>query len=464
MIDGIDVPPIYKLPDELLADVFVQATLSGSRHDVATHNYVFSLASTSRLFRRICLATARLWAVVSLHQRRETRALCLTRSKETGLCVHLPFDEGFEGYGSFLADVVPYANRWKEFFFQIDDTTSKRVYILTSLSVICHKLFLPRLETLHIVMPVSDPWNHLTLAMNDNPKSEILHFYRTWVTPQLKTLTSENLVPLNTGSKKLRKCAITVRGKNAQGNLRVPALLDLAPSWHLLKSLVIHFGEEPFWEPLSPILLPCAEDVEIGLTLGGNIDTPKPNYIMDALHMPTVRRLAIAFIEGACLNLDKCVASLFPEHESYECLESLRLLNKTCISGLNLGDTGLDCFNLIISRLPRIRHLTLELATFMPPKVLRTRMPPLTSLRIYDSVWVDIAFIEMVMASLHADANGAWREFRTLEVSAEARICMEELKESFPEATVTRTRYVKDTDEDDVWTVRMKQKDYECSL
>lgn len=448
---------IYKLPDELLAEIFLQVVFESTNTNTSSQ---FALASVSHHFRRVCLQTARLWSTVSFHQRPEARNLCLARSKDAKLCVHLLFDEKLEGYGSFLSDVIPHARRWKEFHFKLGDSTHKKwVYILASISVICSQLVLPQLKVLRITFALEHPWDGMLFSADDNQKAELLHFYKTWRTPRLKRLTTENLIPLHTGSECLKSASITICGLNLQGNGgRVASLLSIASSWQSLKKLAIHLGEEPILEPLPPIFLPCAEDIKIGLTLGGTADSPMPNRVMDALHMPHIRRLTIEYVEGPCLNLDLCIASFFPAHNTYVALTSLCIRNKpSAVVGLALGDASVDCFNFLMGRLPHVQHLTLELATFVPPKNLYARLPPLRSLRIFDSKWVDMAFVRMVAnglqqrmsmqtdsdsdsEKLQASSNSTGFDFELMEVNTDSRVSKADLLQVFPGALVARNQ------------------------
>lgn len=200
------------MPNELIISIF-KMVLSGSirspsecreqwyRDADGSGGPENTLAHVCQHFRAIVLSVPQFWRHVSNLQERDQLDAYLRRSGDSGLVVILDVEDNSEdNHSDFLEVVIAHSHRWERFDFVTVEIVYDCSDLFAELSSICHGLILPMLKTMSLQYPsVPEDGDELEYWEGDPDPEDVsdYHFYRTWSTPCLQELITEELVPTN---------------------------------------------------------------------------------------------------------------------------------------------------------------------------------------------------------------------------------------------------------------------------
>ena len=221
--------------------------MSGSAEDVAIAGVIlsFSLARVNRLFHSISLNTPSLWSTVSNRQPAHVLQLCIQRSKTHPLCVVLHLGEKNQ-ISKFLKTLAPHTSRWREFYCESDENYDFFVLRVPDLWKLCRGLDLPQLRKLTLIYPIPSYLGRMDyrpevreIINRYNPGHVRYHFYHSWKTPKLHSVSAKNVLPYHTEGSQIVSYDVLLTGLADRWDCK--PLLSMYPHWSKLRHLSLQF-------------------------------------------------------------------------------------------------------------------------------------------------------------------------------------------------------------------------------
>lgn len=377
-----------------------------------------------------------------------------------------------EGYASFLQDVLPHAGRWEEFYFRAGLWLPGCAIILQRLERLCFALQLPQLQSMTLVLPGYRLYENGETALDgfwgseDNDSRG--HFYKTWKTPSLKKLRTRNVMPLCTGGI-LNECEIKLSSRDQWA---LTSLADLSSVWKQLKKLSFTVGDGLSNDTITELKLPYLQELCLQLY----ISDPQNSVLLSALYLPRLESMDVTFSKGSKILVRGTQAKFRREFGSqYEpILEADRqggftdladvifgqekeypYLHTLAIRGIFGGERADEsqfnsAIDIIYSKLRLLQHFTIECCDFIPPKTFSYPIPPLRTLKLADTVFLDVAFLKLVSDGLRTSSE--WDRFERLDIQGASKLNKEMLLQAdiLPETMVNLN--IDGDSEDDPWT------------
>lgn len=399
-----------KLPDELLAVIFEDAAYESHESHATSVRCSIRISHVCKRFRVIALRTPGLWINVSDTQTPELLDTLLSRSSPSGLQVAFGCIVGCRkdhANPNFLRTLTLHTERWKEVTIGNHLLVESDANPVEELKHEAYRnLELPALEQLNLTAP-------------DDVTSSVLednyHFYTSWITPRLRTLTAENFVPrFIPKALALTSCHIIFDHYIDNDLMDMRSTLFFLDQCHGLKKLSLTIDDMK--NEISPFPKTVLSNVE-SLCLTVESNAAKAVYkIMSALRLPKLTKLSLKLVHDFRTPEELCKAMdmIFSwKEQDYSSVADVSITIEESEYAFDVPRT-FNPLNIIAKKFPDVQRLYVNAADArslpFPGKAFR-RLQTLTLSHCSDlSDWSFCSFVDYLRS------GPAWRELKAINL------------------------------------------------
>ena len=387
------------------------------------------------------LNVSKLWTAVDLGS---LDPLLVASSRSQPLSVSMEFSKiSDDRYQRSFEALRPEAWRWKSLTVvgysleeSIDSRNGTTQTRLKQLRDTFQGVTFPALESLNVDYDRDYPVDEegIVLSGQNDPNTTIRNFFNPWNMPALRNLTAIGFVPTLPSScqSTLTSLQLTLHGGEHMFDLSavINALRPLSSLQRLSFDIMM---EDWMVDEIQAATLPGLKSLSIEsvATQGEQI-----GMLLDLIGTPNLRELDIKAEVYSCAEGVTYLDTFFPSDvPRWAELESISCFLEV-VDERNSHLTGNPPFEVLCTRLPRLRHLTLGTGTTAQPSDLllheHFRLPSsnrrvmLTTLRVVDCPFFDTSFIISLGSIINA------RQFESLEIHRCPKISIEAMRTLLP--------------------------------
>lgn len=344
----------HSLPEEILASILEYATYhpvaergwdcEKARSIIASVKAAIKLSSVCSHFRVVALHSPNLWNRICVGMPQDMLTTCVERAGFTGLQIF--FDLSIMGLKTpepreemmfpFLEFVISLAEVWRRFDYEcfpyLCSGNPFPETEMNTLEIMTRNLHATQLSDLSV--RYED--NHEDIFREGIPEGDefdrsrwqkLLHFYSTWTLPALRSMSTINLIPIPfAGSSSIEVLSIKMDySKNrAFDALALSAFLSTCSvlrklSLQLTRANVL--ADSPFNNPIHIRRMEKVEDFSLYLD---RCRTSSIEFLMDAVHFPSVTSASFTVVCSAQTNPNLNVQAVFSAPDVFPLLEALQ--------------------------------------------------------------------------------------------------------------------------------------------
>lgn len=407
---------ISSLPDTVLMLIFELGRETGYKYQGWMEPV--RLSHVNKRFRRIALATPRLWSTLSNSQSAAVRQVLLQRSKAVDLTFYindpsLPPSRSRQHFTEFLEFLLPLTPRCGRFeYFQEGYHDAEDDFKNAELRRILAGVSFPKLTYLFV-----GSWGLDRLVRSE----KYLDFYRTWHTPSLRHVSAYNTLPCSTSPVDVVSCDIEIVNHDELDDS------ELEPLDLVLFSQAIGGGQLPSMQSLflsldsvtfqhvdlsvQHVTLPSLAVLKL---VYNSLSMPAPMELLSLLMFPMLDQLEVEFPTWVEEDPPSLLEACIPKAKSCPRLHNVTI----CIDGSTRSHSHI--LGTLMMCLPQVLHLDVSLPydrfngdnPTYTPKVIDTN---LRTLKVSLNMYLD--YFECVHVKLHPVLDCRKQQLEELAVS-----------------------------------------------